>query len=402
MIFGFGAIGLILTMGVVFSVRYLRLNTSSTDTSMRPRISLFFIGLGMTAWTLWAAYHAPSCGISFKGVFSLLLIWTIFLLWPILNFSKIVYNNNYSGFILVVSVLSLVVQIFNWGLLSNFWYFNKPSGLFTEPSHVAMYLLPIIGYRLMRNFKDFLALGSIIVIIVFFNSATFLVGLMLIASVIVLKKFIQFPNKMRFLLFAISLTLIPLALVLTGYLDVSILTERIEAILWVIQSADHAGITNASAIVWLNGWSQAYDTLRVTSGFGLGINQMGCGDFLNIGRFSDHIGLWTGGVVLNSNDGSFLIAKLVAELGLLGFCIASFLLIKSLLSIYDYVTAPAEVDDASKLNITVHAIGGICILILLFIRSNGYFLEPVILNLSLLFYGMSNKEMKIFKSLKKS
>jgi len=401
MIFGFGAIGVIFTLGIVFSAKYFRLITSSNDSHL-PRAHFIYIGLGMTAWSLWAAYNAPSCGLTFKGLFSVLLIWVIFLLWPILNFSKIVSNNQYSGIILVVSILSLVAQIFNWGLLSNFWYFNKPSGLYTEPSHLAMYLLPIIGYRLMRNFKDFLAIGSVIVIILFFNSATFLVGLMLIATIIVLKKFIHFQNKMRFSLFAISLVMIPLVLVLAGYLDISILTERIEAIILVIRSADPEGITNASAIVWLNGWSQAYDTLIVTSGFGLGINQMGCGDFLNIGRFSDHISLWTGGIVLNSSDGSFLIAKLIAELGLLGFCIASFLLIKSLLSIVAYLSASVEVSDAFKLQLMLQAVGGICVLLLLFIRSNGYFLVPVILNLSLLLYGMSNKQMKIFKSLKTS
>ena len=154
MIFGFGAIGVIFTLGIVFSAKYFRLITSSNDSHL-PRAHFIYIGLGMTAWSLWAAYNAPSCGLTFKGLFSVLLIWVIFLLWPILNFSKIVSNNQYSGIILVVSILSLVAQIFNWGLLSNFWYFNKPSGLYTEPSHLAMYLLPIIGYRLMRNFKDF-------------------------------------------------------------------------------------------------------------------------------------------------------------------------------------------------------------------------------------------------------
>jgi hypothetical protein len=399
MISGFGFMGLSLALcGVIFTQCFLR-SATTVEQRMLPPMRWIYIALGITAWTLLAAYNAPSCGLTFKGIFSILLVWVVFLLWPILNFSKIVYNPKISNFILIVSAIALVAQLFNWGLLSYFWRFNKPSGLFTEPSHVAMYLLPIIGYRLIKNNKDWLALGLTLFICVYFNSATFLVGLILIALVIGLRKFVHFQNKRKFLVYALGLSAITMLLILFGYFNISILTERIAAILLTIYRADPAGITNASAIVWLNGWSQAYDTLLVTRGLGLGLNQMGCGDFVNIGRFSDHISLWTGGIVLNANDGSFLISKLVAELGAIGLLIASYLLYKSYLATSRYVLAGGNKNTSTDPFLAINVIGGICMLLLMFIRSNGYFLEPVILDLSLLFLASRANEPKVEKAI---
>ena len=260
---------------------------------------------------------------------------------------------------------------------------------------MAIYLLPIIGYRLMKNNKDWLALGLTLFICLYFNSATFSVGLILIALVIGLRKFTHFQNKKKFLVYVLALSVIAVLLILSGYINISILTDRISAILLTIYQADPAGITNASAIVWLNGWSQAYDTLLVTRGLGLGFNQMGCGDFVNIGRFSDHISLWTGGVVLNWNDGSFLISKLASELGVVGLSIASYLCYQSYLAISRYVNVSHDANTSEAPLLAINAIGGICVLQLLFIRSNSYFLEPVILDLSLLLLASHAKKGKV-------
>lgn len=382
MVFGFGAIGLCLVLIVALASRANSQKFLSANLKILPPIRYFWIAVLITAWSLMAAFNAPSCGITLKGLFSLFLAWAIFLIWPTLQFSRIVYSPKASSFILTISSIALVMQILNWGPLSQFWYFNKPSGLYTEPSHLAMYIFPIIGFRLLNNYKDYLSIGVVIFIAAFFNSATFLIGIILLVMIIGLKKFLRSRNKPLFLMCSLGCGLGVLFLIPLGLINPSILTDRIEGILLAIYRADAAGITNASAIVWLNGWSQAYDTLLVTRGLGLGINQMGCGDFIGIGRFSDHISLWTGGVVLNWNDGSFLISKLTAELGMIGICIISFLIIKSCHAIYRYLIYS---EDKPASGLALHAIGGICVLMLLFIRSNGYFLEPVILDLSLLF-----------------
>lgn len=386
MVFGFGAMGLTLVLLSVILHQFLPQRNGLVHRVSLPSIKLIYIGLAITSWSIWAAYSAPSCGISFKSLFSTILIWAVFLLWPAFNFSKIVSSNKISIAIILIAGVSLVAQYFGFGLLSNYWRFNKPSGLFTEPSHVAMYLLPILGYRLLRNPKDYLSLGLIVVIGVFFNSATFMVGILFVALIIGLKKYIYSSNKTQFLFICASILIFILTLIILGYVDISILTDRIYGILLAAYRADPAGIMNASAIVWLNGWSQAFDTLIVTSGFGLGFNQMGCGDFINIGRFSEHISLWTNGVVLNWNDGSFLASKLIAEFGLVGICITIFLLIKAFHAIFHFLMINEETNQDPRNDYVIPAVGGICILLLLFVRANGYFLESVVLDVALLFY----------------
>jgi hypothetical protein len=384
MVFGFGAMGLCLVLIAVLANQFGSQRRIATNLNTFPNLRNFCTALFLTIWSLIAAFSAPSCGMSFKSGFTILLLWLVFLLWSKLHFIRIVCNSKISRFVIVFSLIALCAQLLNWGLLSNFWYFNKPSGLYTEPSHLALYLLPVIGFRLLQNRQDYLAIGAVIFIAIFFNSATFTVGIILLLFFIALRKFIHSSNKSLYSACTLGAIFGGLLLIYAGFLDTSILTDRIEGIAKAIYRSSPAGITNASAIVWLNGWSQAYETLLVTRGLGLGINQMGCGDFVNIGRFSDHMALWTGGIVLNWNDGSFLISKLTAELGLIGICIVCYLIIKSCVAIYNYLVADFKANALTP-SVLINAIGGVCILLLLFVRSNGYFLEPVILNLSLLF-----------------
>ena len=250
-----------------------------------------------------------------------------------------------------------------------------------------MYLLPFIAYRLLKDTRDYLAIGLIGLIFVFFNSATFMVGIVLIISISSFKKFIHSRKKIKFSMVVILVLILTICLIAFGFLDISILTERINAIILAMHRSDPAGIMNASAIVWLNGWSQAYETFLETYGLGLGFNQMGCGDFVGIGRFSEHIRFWTHGVVLNWNDGSFAASKLVSEFGLVGIGIVFYLLLRSCHAIFSYITVK-QGNVYYQFNIhAMRAAGGICLLILIFIRANGYFLEAVILDLSLLFLG---------------
>ena len=318
MVFGFGAIGLCMVLGVVVTTQSWRMIHGNLDAFKCPSAKLVFMASILTLWSLVAAYLAPSCGLSTKGLMSIALAWAVFLLWPALDFKRVVSNYKISSFILIVSAMALVSQIVGWGLLSNFWKFNKPSGLFAEPSHVAMYLLPFIAYRLLRNLGDYLAIGLISLIVVFFNSATFIVGIVLIVLIAGLKTFRLSLNKIQFGMVGAGVIALTIGSMTFRYLDISVLTDRIKAIILLMYRGDPTGIMNASAIVWLNGWSQAYETFPETYGLGLGFNQMGCGDFVGIGRFSEHIRLWTHGVVLNWNDGSFAASKLVSEFGLVG------------------------------------------------------------------------------------
>jgi O-antigen ligase len=88
---------------------------------------------------------------------------------------------------------------------------------------------------------------------------------------------------------------------------------------FTVRVADIAQIdneANISSVVYVNGWESAMQNLRTTQGFGLGFNRMGCdprpettaGTVLEFLEVAD----------LNYNDGSFIVAKMLSELGLVG------------------------------------------------------------------------------------
>lgn len=391
LISGFGASGIVLSLLIIaapIQLRRLYLERRIAPFNL-PGVWFFCV---LTGWSIVAAAWFGKCGLSPKGAASLALAWLIFLAWKALDLTRIAISRNISLAILMVGGASLIAQYFGFGILSQFWVFNKPSGLFNEPSHVAMYLLPLIFYRLLKSYKDPAAICLIGIILLLANSATFVVGIGLLCLVMYARALIVSPRRILLGLLALGLILAGIFMVEVGLLNVSIISERVHAIILAASRDDPSGIMNASAIVWLNGWSQAYDSIILTSGLGVGLNQMGCGDFYWVGRFSNHISLWTGGLVLNWNDGSFLASKLISELGILGIVIVAWLTFRSSKAIIAYIFDASRELNASKTVLVANAAGATAILLLLFIRANGYFLMPVLLDVSLLLYAAKNSK----------
>ena len=112
-------------------------------------------------------------------------------------------------------------------------------------------------------------------------------------------------------------------------MDLSSSSDRINGVIAGLQG-DFP--TNLSSIIWLNGWSQAYEYFNATSGLGVGFNQMGCENFQYLGMFSPYL-LQIEGVVLNAKDGSMMSVKLISELGVIGVLLVAYLLITSIKAI---------------------------------------------------------------------
>lgn len=391
LILGFGASGIALSLLIIAApIQLQRLYLERRIPSINlPGIWFFYV---LTGWSIVATAWLGKCGLSSKGAASLILVWLIFLAWKVLDLSRIAISKHLSLAILILGGASLIAQYFGFGILSRFWVLNKPSGLFNEPSHVAMYLLPLIFYRLLKNYRDPVAICLIGIILLLANSATFVVGIGLLCLVMYARVLKVSPRRILLGLLALGLFLASILMVEVGLLNVSIISERVYAIILAASRADPSGIMNASAIVWLNGWSQAYDSIILTNGLGVGWNQMGCGDFYWVGRFSNHISLWTGGLVLNWNDGSFLASKLISELGALGVVIVTWLTIRSAKAIIVYIFDSSKELSASNTTIVANVAGAMAILLLLFIRANGYFLMPVLLDVGLLLCVAKNSK----------
>jgi len=144
--------------------------------------------------------------------------------------------------------------------------------------------------------------------------------------------------------------------------------------------------SNLSSLVYANGWYLILENLVRTSGFGLGLNAMGCSPlpFTPITEWLNAIGH----AESNLNDGSFLFSKIGSEFGLIGiaaFLFATLYCVRGhfYLSLHH---RPNEIIAYSWL--IVITVGG-------FIRSTGYFSGPVILGILAFFILVKYKGRKI-------
>jgi len=251
------------------------------------------------------------------------------------------------------------------------------SGFYLEPSHLALHILPLIAYRLLTNARDKLAIGATMVAFCIVPSATLAVGVMAIAGLL-------FYMKTRSLLLRLGLPLLALAFVSVASAQVGVnpILDRISGVIHY----DPNAITNLSSVVWLNGWSQAYDHWMQSYGAGVGINQMGCGALEAAGFMAPWMRVNVG-AYLNYNDGSFLIAKVVSEFGVVGLFASLLFTLKAVMSLFNLIGLSQSNATISELKLSRAvscASGGIVLLVLMYVRNTSYFSFPVILCVCLL------------------
>lgn len=328
------------------------------------------------------AFMSPSgCSIEAKGVVSLLLAGLLVIYFHQINFSRIVTDQFFSKAALYFILFLLFLDVLGIGVRGLLFGSSKYSGPYSEPSHLAIYLLPIVAFRLLVSPRDKLAWLVLIIGFVLASSSTLLVGTIGVIALNFIRH-ASYKNK-RSVLFFLLLFLIAAVSVALGVVDMTHTLDRIEHI-FVGYEADSADHTNLSSIVWLNGWSQAYQTFIETSWLGTGFNQMGCGKFYEFGILSPLM-IETSGIVLNANDGSLFAAKLIAELGVFGLFVVLGLTLFSFLSIFRLRRSVRLINAHGSFCGVVKSVGALCVLSYLFIRGMGYFQLPFLVALSMLF-----------------
>jgi hypothetical protein len=338
--------------------------------------------IALSTYSLLAYLSSLGCSVEVKGAVSMVLLWLVVLVIPISRLAGIVTTRSVSNVVLILVLTAICLDALDIHLFASIILNDgRNSGFFLEPSHLAMFVIPFIAYRLLVSSRDWLSWIVIIVVMLFSHSSTFLVDLVGV--------FMLWVIRGRYLFHSAGLIRIVLIVVFVaiaaGLLDVSNTQERINGILEGLQGSE---ISNLSSIVWLNGWSQAYEYFVATLGLGVGFNQMGCGEFVKLGRYSSDMFDIRGGV-LNLQDGSFMAAKLISELGVVGLLLVIFLAGLSIKSIVNINTNYAGGGNNSIA--LARAVGGICLLSLLFVRCAGYFQLQVILTISLLVMKLPNR-----------
>ena len=324
-----------------------------------------------------------SCSIQYKGAFSLLLLWLVV---PTLRISSlaVILMSHVTSMMMLLLIITFIVL--DYARLPVFLDVMN-AGVFNEASHVAIYVLPLLSYRILKSYKDPLASAVLVIILVCSPSTTLIVGMLFLFSVSYLKSRIHKPILSLFFVVIIIGTF--LFVVMSGIIAMPDTQRRIEN-LFTGHQATQATAVNMSSLVWLNGWSQAFQSLTGTNGFGLGFNQMGCGMYSEVGIYTPLIQEAWSGDMLNSEDGSLLAAKLIAEFGFLGIVIVAIFTWQSVTVLFKFIRSHAVNRNSESQFSLMRATGAISLLVYLFVRSGPYFQLPVILAISLLLFSKNN------------
>ena len=324
------------------------------------------------------------CSFVQKGLTSLLLIGAVvfgLLLSPDL-LSKSIFSDSSTKFILAGAIFALSLAVSGYSIMASMYSIFRYSDPYIEQSHFALYVCPLIAYRLGVNSRDRIALISMLITSILASSLTLFIWYGFIFLLLAFEKSFRF--FVRILLMLMILVLI------ATFTDISHFTDRIGGII-NFQADVAASVTNLSSLVWLNGWSQAYESLIQSSMLGLGFNQMGCGNYSSLGYLSSTLSVGRD-TPLNAFDGSFMASKFISEFGFLGIIIVLYITFKSIVQIKYYLYMSPRVfskdlPSGSNRNINLpllSAVCGISMLLQLYVRGFGYFVFPFILAFALL------------------
>lgn len=264
---------------------------------------------------------------------------------------------------LLAAFLAFVVEMLmpSWfPLQSGYRSEGKFSGLFQEPSGVAINLFPCIVVLLVAEGKRTRQKGMLALVgLLLVSRSSTLIALIAIWAIYHLLVHKKIRQTALLALGIVSLIAVGAALDFDRFVSPTL--ERIAGV------AAPSETENISSLVYVQGWQDAWFNLRRTHGMGLGLNMMGCGMLPDVSARSV---LALAGAELNSEDGSFLFAKVVSESGVAG-------IVFYIVAIWWWVQLERKIrslsKDASRFAVETQAALMFCFVASSFIRGSGYF-----------------------------
>lgn len=266
---------------------------------------------------------------------------------------------------LFIIFLFVLFEIFFYDQFFSYRRFHnsgKYSGIFTEPSHLAISIFPgLISLSILVNGmkKNFYIIFYLLFFFIFSFSSTLVVYSVIIFSIL-------FFSKHKISLISMIVSFIMIFLVLSLFLSYSAeFDERIQSLLTLLRGGFY-GDLSLSSTIYLRGWNTAIYDLFSSYGIGLGFNGLGCHE-----NYDDTLSIFLKQrgyeyFLLNIEDGSFLASKIISEFGLLSLFIFYFIL-KNLKKFY--LLNLRTKDDYNKFCLIIF----LFLLILLITRSVAYF-----------------------------
>ena len=371
---GFNVAGSISLVAVSCLYSIIRYKSKYTLSLYSIKIALF-----LCVYTLLSYSNNYNCSVQFKGAFSLLLFLFVIVTMPN-NYLDQFLKSNYIPKILLAGIV--VFSLLDYTGFNIFQSVNN-SGVYFEASHVALYSLPLLTYMLLKSHTNLYALSIIALLLALSPSTTMFTGLLLVFTVCYLAK------SSHNIIISVLLVFIFIAILLFLIIaDIVSMPDTSDRIISLFRSSEFvtADNSNLSSLVWLNGWSQAIQSINETSGLGVGFNQMGCGKFINSGQFTPLIEAATLGFMLNAEDGSLMSAKLITEFGYLGTVITITLTWRCSRALIEFVNKNKNCTEEYRNYLILRATGAISLIVYLFVRSGSYFQLPVVLAIYLLFF----------------
>lgn len=323
----------------------------------------------LVPYSLFCVVNAPCNGqITFAIATVLLIVFTWFFIKIYvehIKFKNIIEPNHaLFGLLLIYFFLCMAANGYDLYSMLQEMLTNRPSGLYSEPSHLILYASPLI-FTVIHDNKTRL-LGILLTIFIFVLAFT-VTNAALISLVMFFYTSHYFISRKELSLvkgnFIIFVVMILFAL--------SFNRPYIQDRLNVSQEINVSQETrNLSTLVYLNGWLLAKESLLNTSGTGLGLGSMGCSESIN--NSSSTLSAFTktyDGEIICARSGSFLASKIISELGVLGVLILIYIAFK-LLCFF-------KVGVSRKFDLILYGTVSLTIT-LLFIRGTTYFSAPSI------------------------
>ena len=237
-----------------------------------------------------------------------LIFLLIFFLFVAKYFSRKVisdntFNKKNTAYVFLTLVFFLTVSFMSDSYFSKLIY-ERSKGVFPfgEPSNFSLFFGPfflLYFCQLSSNPKRFLVILAVASLAASVQSMTLLIYIVLALSLIIRLSLISF-------LIFIPTSIFGIFFILN---DPYFLTR-------IILSPDSDNLT---VLVYLQGLFAAYNALIDTNGFGLGFQMLGTQPPSEISyKIMTILNQGQGGIGLNRQDGGFVAAKLIAELGVLG------------------------------------------------------------------------------------
>lgn len=352
---------------ILFAASFVMLERKSLRLCNFFRILLFTLAL--TFYSALTGYFSPCKDLAQKSFAS-------FALFGVMLFCLIQLAGRVNSISLHKSILSLVVFIVAAVAIEQLWLWTtgaskliRPSGIYLEPSHLALSSIPlIVALTFSHKVTDKRwAWSSLLILLTLSGSATLfiLVFLCFFASYFAInQKSVSSIQVIR--IFAVVISFSVLIFFSPYWGD---FYDRFRGVL------DTDITANISSIVYVNGWQTSFENFKSTNGLGLGFNRMGCipRPTTEASEVLEVMGLGAA----NFNDGSFTFSKIISELGIFGLVTWA----GAICLLFRMVTKRDRMFSYSPIYIALSVSASLVLVIGGLIRGTSYFSGPFVLGL---------------------